>query len=170
MKVLSEKIEANRREYERLIKNDNYTEVRFNPKNGALAAIHREHNFDPTIGIFEIPRGDYERISLNVLYEYGNSVILWSEKLGRNVRALEGFLNGIPFDIKGIEGTGKRNIIDKISDASRKGAKTIVLYFHNESVFNLQRIINAYNGYLKLSKTNRIQNVYYIIDNKLHKL
>jgi hypothetical protein len=169
-KLLSEKIEANRTEYERLLKDDNYMYVRFNPRNGALSAIHKDHNFDPTIGIFGIPRGDYERISLDVLYEYGNSVIFGSEKLGRNVRAIEGFLNGIPFDVKGIEGTGKRNIIDKISDASNKGAETIVLYFHEESVFDRQRIVNAYNGYLKLSKTSKIQTVYYIIGSKLFKL
>ena len=34
-KVLSDRIEANRKEYERLIKDDNYTDVRFNQKNGA---------------------------------------------------------------------------------------------------------------------------------------
>ena len=169
-KELEVRIEANRKEYERLLKDDDYTDVRFNPRNGALSAIHREHNFDPTIGIFGIPRGNYERISLDVLYDYGNCVILGSEKLGRNIRAIEGFLNGKPFDMKGIEGTGKRNIIDKISDASNKGAETIVLYFHEERFFERQRIVNAYNGYLKLSKTNRIQTVYYIVDNKLFKL
>jgi len=169
-KALEVKIEANRKEYERLLKDDNYTDVRFNPRNGALSAIHKEHNFDPTIGIFDIPRGDYERISLNVLYDYGNCVILGSEKLGRNIRAIEGLLNGKPFDVKGIEGTGKRNIIDKISDASNKGAETIVLYFHEGSVFDRQRIVNAYNGYLKLSKTSRIRTVYYIVVDKLFKL
>ena len=40
--------------------------------------------------------------------------------------------------------------IDKISDAANKGANTIVLYFHDESVFDRQRIVNAYRGYLKL--------------------
>jgi len=44
---------ANRFENERLLKDDNYTDVRFNPKNGALAAIHREHNFDPKRGKYE---------------------------------------------------------------------------------------------------------------------
>ena len=40
--ALSEKIETNRKEYERLMKDGKYPDVRFNPKNGALAAIHRE--------------------------------------------------------------------------------------------------------------------------------
>jgi len=170
VKTLSDRIEANRKEYYRLLNDSDYTDVRFNEKTGGLSAIHLKHSFDPTIGKFGIPRGDYERISLDVLYEYGNSVILGSEKLGRKIRAIEGYLNGNPFDIKGIEGTGKRNFIDKISDAANKGANTIVLYFHDESVFDRQRIINAYRGYLKLSKTNRIQSVYFINNNKLHKL
>ena len=72
---LADKIEANKIEYERLLKDDNYANVRFNPRNGALSAIHKEHRFDPTIGIFGIPRGDYERISLNVLYDYGNCLL-----------------------------------------------------------------------------------------------
>jgi len=33
---------------------DNYTVVRFNPINGALSAIHKDHFFDPTIGRFGI--------------------------------------------------------------------------------------------------------------------
>ena len=164
---LADKIKANRIEYERLLKDDNYTDVRFNPRNGALLAIHKEHFFDATIGKFEIPRGDYEKIAANVLYDYGMSVILWSDKNGIGVRAPEGLLNGKKFDVKGIEGTGKRNIIDKISDAGRQGAEIIVLYYHDAELFDLQKIINAYNGYLKLSKTKRIRTVYYIVENKL---
>jgi len=78
--------------------------------------------------------------------------------------------DGKLFDIKGVEGVGKRNIIAKISDASFQGVETVVLYYHDANLFDLQKIINAYRGYLKLSKTMRIQNVYYIVDNKLHKL
>ena len=58
-----------RREYYRLLNENNYTNVRFNEKTRGLSAIHREHNFDPKIGKFGIPRGDYERIAVDVLYE-----------------------------------------------------------------------------------------------------
>ena len=122
-------------------------------------AIHKEHNFDPTIGKFGIPRGDYERISLDVLYDYGMSIILGSETPIYQVKVAEGTLNGKKFDIKGIEGIGKRNIISKISDAGSQGAEIIVLYYHRVEMFDLQKIINAYNGYLKLSETKRIQNI-----------
>jgi hypothetical protein len=169
-KALSDKIEANRIEYERLLKDDNYTDVRFNPRNGALLAIHKEHHFDATIGKYGIPRGDYERIAIEVLYDYGRSVILWSENKGIGIKMPEGLLDGKKFDIKGIEGVGKRNIIDKISDAGGQGAETIVLFYYDAGIFDLHKITKAYKGYLKLSKTNRVQTVYYIINNKLHKI
>jgi len=101
-------------------------------------AIHKEHNFDPTIGIFGISRGEYEKISVNVLYDYGRSVVLWSEKRGIGISMPEGLLDGKKFDIKGIEGVGKRNIINKISDAGSQGAEAIVLYYYDVSMFNLQ--------------------------------
>jgi len=168
--VLAKRIEANKKAYKRLLKDSSYTDVRFNPHNGALSAIHKEHKFDPTIGIFGVPRGDYERIALDVLYDYGRSVILGSEKSKLNKKISEGFLDKKRFEIKGIEGIGGRNIIDKISYAGKQGAEIVVLYFHDTAMFDKQKIINAYNGYLKLSKTKRIQGLYYIVDKKLHRI
>ncbi|GHT80184.1 hypothetical protein FACS189467_1680 [Bacteroidia bacterium] len=57
------RIIANKQEYERLRADANYTSVKFDDKIGGLLAIHKDHNFDPTIGRFGIPRGDYERIA-----------------------------------------------------------------------------------------------------------
>ena len=109
---LADRIAVNKQEYYRLMNDSNYIDVRFNPKNGALSAIHKNHNFDPTIGKFGISRGEYELISLEVLYEYGRSVVLESEKPSNNKQKThkfsEGFLDGKRFDIKGIEGTGRR--------------------------------------------------------------
>ena len=169
-KALTSRIEANRKEYERLLKDNNYTDVRFNPKNGGLSAVHKEHNFDPTIGKFGIPRGDYERISLDVLYEYGNSVILESEKLGYEIKTPEGFLNGKLFDIKGIEGIGENNIINNLKSANKKGVESIVFYYHDKNLFSEKQIRESYQFYLRNSNRKRIQYVYYIVDGKLHAL
>lgn len=129
-----------------------------------------EHNFDPTIGKFGIPRGDYEVIARDVLYENGHVVILESEKSGRNIRVAEGLLDGKLFDIKGIEGTGEHNIFDKIKDTSNKGANTIVLFYPNKNIFSMQKIIDDYSKYLRTSKSQKIKDVYYIVDEKLYKL
>jgi hypothetical protein len=164
------RIEANRAEYERLKKDGNYVDVRFNPKTGALSAIHKEHKFDPTIGIFGIERGKYERISLDVLYKYGRSIVLGSEKTPRGVKAAEGILDGKLFDIKGVEGTGSNNIINNIKDASKKGAKSLVLYYHDKKMFSRTQISESYNRYFRTSKSKRIKTVYYIVDGKLYLL
>jgi len=169
-KVLSDRIEANRKEYERLIKDDNYTDVRFNQKNGALAAIHKEHRFDHALGIFGIPRGDYERISLDVLYEYGNAIVLGAERSDYKIRVPEGLLNGKKFDIKGVEGIGKNNIINNFKDTNKKRAETIVLYYHDMIMFSEKQLQEDYQSYLRNSKSKRIQQVYYIIDRKLYAL
>jgi len=163
------RIEANRKEYERLLKDEHYINVRFNPKNGALLAIHKEHHFDSTKGIFGIERGDYERISLEVLYEYGRNVVLESEHNIDGVKTPDGLLDWKKFDIKGIEGTGKRNIEYKIYEGSNQGAETVVLYFHSESVFSMHRIIEGYDAYMRNSKSKKISTLYYILDRKLYK-
>ena len=163
-------IEANKKEYERLMQDDNYTEVRFNPKNGALSAIHKDHSFDPTIGKFKIPRGDYERISLDVLYDYGNSIILESEKKGYEVKTPDGLLNGMLFDIKGIEGSSRRAIKDAISKASGQGATIAVLYFHDKSIYNIDIVKNGYVKYLINSQSKRVQTVYCITGKYVYKM
>jgi hypothetical protein len=168
--ALIKQIEINKKVYERLFKDNNYTEVRFNPKTGALSAIHKEHNFDPTIGIFGIPRGDYERISLDVLYEYGRSVILDSEKMSRGIKIPEGTLDGKLFDIKGIEGAGKNNIINQFKDVSKKKAEILVFYYHDKNLFSKEQINNGYKFYRRNSKSQRITTVYYIVEGKLYLL
>jgi len=152
------------------LKDDNYTDVRFNPRNGALSAIHKEHRFDTEIGIFGIERGEYERISLAVLYENGNKIILGSEKQIYKIKVPDGDLNEKKFDIKGIEGIGKNNIINNLKDTNKKGAESIVMYYHNRNVFDEIQLRDSYDSYLRNSKRKRIQNVYYIVEGKLYTL
>jgi hypothetical protein len=160
---------ARRLEYERLKADPTYTNVKFDEETGGLLAIHKDHNFDPTIGRFGIPRGDYERIAAEVLYNEGKNVILKSEKLARGLSAPEGTLDGLVFDIKGIEGEGKK-IVRKIAVASKQGAEVVVLYYHRNSNFSVQEITDAYDAYLRNSKSKKIQELYYIVDKKLYRL
>ena len=170
MNIISERIEANRSAYERLLKDDNYTDVRFNPINGALSAIHKDHFFDPTIGRFGIPRGDYERISVDVLFEYGNCVVLESEKKGFGIKTPDGMLNGIIFDIKGIEGSSQRLIKDAISKASGQGAEIAILYFQNKSIYNIGMVMDGFEKYLNNSHSKRVKTVYCIVENCIFRI
>jgi hypothetical protein len=164
------RIEANRAEYERLQKDPNYIDVRFNEKTGGLLAVHREHSFDPTTGKFGIPRGDYERIASEVLYRYGKNIVLKSERLGKGIKAPEGLLDGKLFDIKGIEGTGEKNIHNDLKKTSKKKAEVIVFYYHDKSLFVKRRLIDGYSLYLRTSKSRRVSRVYYIVEGKLYSL
>jgi hypothetical protein len=168
--VAQQRILANEREYIRLKADPNYTNVKFDGKTGGLLAIHKDHNFDPTIGKFGIPRGDYERISADVLYGNGKSVILQSEKSTLGQKTPEGILDGIIFDIKGVEGVGKRNIEYKLFEASRQGVGTVVLYYYDKNIFDKQRILNSYDSYLRNSKSKRVKTLYYIVEEKLYQL
>ena len=55
-KAEAARIEANRREYERLKADPSYTDVEFNPKNGGLKASHVGHNFDKNGGKYGTSR------------------------------------------------------------------------------------------------------------------
>ena len=113
-----------------------------------MSAIHKEHNFDPTIGKFGIPRGDYEKITLNVLYDYGRNAILCSERTPRGTQFADGLLDNNKFEIKGIDGIGKNNIANNL--------------------FSEEQIQKSYQSYLRNSKRKRISHLYYILNGKLY--
>jgi hypothetical protein len=155
-------------EYERLKAYPAYTNVKFDEETGGLLAIHKDHNFDPTIGRFGIPRGDYERITAEVLYNDGRSVILASEKSLEWGKMPDGWLDGKLFEIKGIEGNGKRNIEYKIRDASKQGAEKMVLFYYDKNIFVWQNITAAYASYLRNSTIKQIKTIFCVVGNELY--
>lgn len=135
-----QRIIANRKEYERLKKDPNYTDVAFDPKTGGLKATHKEHNFDPTIGRFGIPRGNYEKITRDVLFKKGYNVILRKETCEIGIKQPDGYVNGKLMDIKGIEG----NPLYALSRANHQRVETAILYFHEQNMFNLDDVKKKY--------------------------
>ena len=105
-----------------------------------------------------------------MLFDYGMSIILNTELLGYQVKTPDGFLNGKLFDIKGIEGNGKNNIINNLKGASKKGVEIIVLYYHDNTMFSEVHLREGYQFYLRNSQRKNIQYVYYIVDRKLYML
>jgi len=146
-KELSDKIEANRKEYERLLNDGNYTDVRFNPQNGGLSATHKEHTFDPKRGTYEINVQD-------IGYKHGNAVILDSEK-GKDIgeRYTDGLWNGKSFEISATE-TGTSNNIKKGLNhcASKPKVKVAVLFFPNDN-FDIATFEKAFARYLGIGKS-----------------
>jgi hypothetical protein len=142
----------------------------FDEYSGGYCVYHKEHQFDPTIGKFGIPRGDYEKKSASVLMGYGMSVILESEIREKGVKTPDGLLNGILFDIKGIESESIRNIKNRISEASKQGVDIVVLYFHDSVLFNKDLVKEGYGKYLTNSRSKRIKKVYCIAGKYLHEI
>jgi len=152
---------------------DEWIKAGFDEQSGGYCVYHKEHRFDPTKGIFGFERGKYEKFSSKILMKYGMRVELTSEEQGENEegeKLPDGLLNERKFEIKSIEGTGKENVLKDIKDASKKGAEIVVLYYHKESLFDEMQIRENYNTYLRTSKSKRVQHVYYIVNQKLHKL
>jgi hypothetical protein len=142
----------------------------FDEHSGGYCVYHKLHQFDPTIGKFGIPRGDYEKKSASVLMGYGMSVILESEIKGKGVKTPDGLLNGILFDIKGIESESIRNIKNRISEASKQGVEIAVLYFHDSVLFDKDLVKEGYGKYLTNSNSKRIKKVYCIVGKYLHEI
>ena len=140
---IANRVKVNKEEYKRLLKDENYTDIRFNPKNGALSAIHREHSFDPK-------RGIYERNVQDVGYNYGNAVILGGEPGNKyNVKYTDGTWNGRPFEIAGKETATSSNIKKGLNHcASKPNVKIAILYFPNKNfdLQNFNRGLAMYNG------------------------
>jgi hypothetical protein len=167
--LLINRVEESKQEYERLLADENYFDVRFGQSNGAIHAIHKNHNFDKVIGNYGIPRGDYERNAANVLFTYGLKVILASELAAEGILTPDGWLENLLFDIKGVEGIGKSAIKNKLLAANGANCEAIVFYFHTDKYFSNERMASGYSDYLgtKQGKQDNIKRIYYIIGNKL---
>ena len=159
-------------EYERLKLSEEYKDVIFDEDSGGLSAVHIEHNFDPTIGKFGIPRGDYEKLSTEALRKAGHKVILASEHAETGIKTPDGFLDDIKMDIKGVEGTGKWTIKNKFLSAGKQGVETIILYFHDKGMYSLEKVKEGWFYYLYDMKdhSQTIKNILCVVDGKVLKI
>jgi hypothetical protein len=164
------KMPANKAVYKALNEDKDYTEVRFNEKTGGLSAIHKEHKFDRTIGVFGIPRGNYEKIVQDILFHYGRKIIFGSEMSGRGIKMADGWLDDEICDIKGIESMGKYTIRNQFLKANDQGVHSVILYYHKRSVFSEYLLQSGYESYLNtIKKNNQIQKVYYVVETTFYR-
>ncbi|MDR0733728.1 MAG: hypothetical protein LBF08_06685 [Dysgonamonadaceae bacterium] len=150
---------------------DDWIKTGFDERSGGYCVYHKDHLFDPTIGKFGIPRGDYEKNTAKVLSAYGMDVVLSSEMSGqRGIKTPDGLLNGVLFDIKGIEGKSQRRIKDVFSKSSKQGAEATVLYFHDKNMFDMDFVKEGYEKYLTNSKNQKVKTVYCVAGKYLYKI
>jgi predicted transposase YbfD/YdcC len=149
---------------------NDWIQAGFDEFSGGYRVYHKEHQFDPTIGKFGISRGDYEKNTSEVLVKYGMTVELQSEKQEFGVKTPDGLLNGILFDIKGIEGNSHRIIKDVILKSSKQKAEIAVLYYHDKSLFDMDLVREGYGKYLANSKNKRVKKVYCVVEKYLYRI
>ena len=136
---------ANRKEYERLLADENYKDVAFNEENGGLKATHVGHNFDKKGGAYELAVQD-------IGFKNGHSVILGDEP--QNIfgeRSFEGFWDKFPFEVAGAETGTANNIRNAIKHcASKPKTEVAIIYLPNDvDVENIRKGIAKYNGLSK---------------------
>ena len=184
-KALTIKIEANRKEYERLLKDDNYTDVRFNPDNGGLTAMHKGHKknnpkeekyFDGLTSI------DLEKKCQDVLFKNGHSCILEKENIrdanGKLVSTLDSTTNGIAMDIRSAtkNALNYRNMLDEKNNQLEKynsradvvvKSSSVILYFHDSSFYDSQKVGNGFAAISNIlsakGKTNHLQEIICVV-------
>lgn len=141
--------EENFQEYLRLREDPNYYDVSFDEKSGGVSAVHKEHYFDKNVGPFGIPKGEYEKITVNTLRKRGHLIYLESENAPDGVKTPDGVLDGQIMEIKAIEGIGKWAIKDKFHSATKQKAECVVLYFPKKELFSFERIADGWDKFLR---------------------
>ena len=114
---------ANRKEYERLLADENYQDVAFNEENGGLKATHVGHNFDHL-------RGIYEKTVQEVGYKSGHSIIFGAEPQNMyRKRSTEGLWDNLFFEIGSAENNTPNNVRNALKHCAKKPNCDVAVIF-----------------------------------------
>ena len=122
------RIEENRKLYEKLSKDKDYTDVEFNPQNGGLKAVHIGHNF-AKVG------GKYEKEVMNIGYNNGHKVILGDER-GNDSKHIEGTWDDQPMEVSGKNGKSTNNIKKGLIHCAEKPECKVAIILIYEDEFD----------------------------------
>lgn len=118
--------DKNKTTYEALLKDKDYTDVKYHEQSGGVKATHKQHNFDKN-------KGFYEKDIQDAGYKHGHSVVLEAEP--QNVyqqKSCEGLWDGKKFEVAGVENGTANNVRNSLKHcASKPECEIAVLYFPN---------------------------------------
>lgn len=141
-----ENYEENRKLYDKLKADNNYTDVEFDEKTGGLKATHVKHRFDKN-------KGFYERNVQDIGYKNGYSVLLEKEESSEiGHKFTDGLWDGKKCEIAGAETATKSNIKKAlIHCASKRETEIAIVYFPKiqPSEDIIQEGVAKYIGLLK---------------------
>ena len=141
---------------------DKYEKSGFCHQNGGYWLSHPGHHFD---GV----KGDYERDVARILYLAGYKVILDDEHMGYGIRAVDGKLDNMLFEISTIESAGEYTIQNHLSKSHKKGAEIAVIYFPNNKLFSFEKLTKSHNRYRAPKNSDRMR-LWYIVNGEIHHL
>ena len=183
MTLEKERIKVNKAEYQRLLKDENYTDVVFNKKTGGLKATHVGHITHDTPKaerFFEgLTSSDLERECQDQLVAMGHKALLCDEskkKNGNYLPALDIRVDDVLMDIRSITGKGwYSNVFVKKNDQLRRynarndieeKANTLCLYFHDPHLFDeekMQKSLNFFRFYRNLDGELLVKDLKHIV-------
>lgn len=138
--------EENRKEYERLKKDPDYTNVEYDEKTGGVKGSHKDHNFAKK-------GGEYEKEIQIAGFNSGHSVIFESEK-GFSSRHTEGKWDGRLMEVAGRETATENNVLKGLKHCASKRATQIAILDYPKGGFDEIILSNAIKRYRGLEKLN----------------
>lgn len=173
-----------RLEYNKLKKDNSYTDVSIND-NGGLKATHINHSTHPNDNkrYFEerLNGDEIEKSFYDLVFQNGKSVIFCNEKEkinGGYVTSLDMIYNGVRMDLKSITEDVKdyrNHIVAKNKQANRwnkiynDNVDTVCLYFYEPKLYSEQKVINGYKRFVgftkKAGKKISIKNIICVVKN-----
>lgn len=158
--------------FKALIKNPDYYNVRYDKLSGGMSAIQKGHIFSKTKSSrYGFNCGKFEKYAIAALRRHGHSIVLISEKAAEGIKTPDGFIDGVLMDIKAVEGIGKWAIKSKLHEATIQRVSCVVLYFHEESLFSLERINDGWLRFQRDDSSQRlpqtIEQIICIVKNKV---
>lgn len=171
----AERINANREEYKRLLKDLDYKDVQFDEKTGGVKATHvghKEHKNDKKTYFPEQLTGDQlENIFQDKAYRLGHSVIFRAE--ADNTVDLDMILDGIKMDLISVTENSEtfRNQFKRKNKQLRsynylfqETNDSICMYFHDSSYYSYDKVKNGLNKLKEISANVKIKKVYILLN------
>ena len=177
------KLDSKRRQYEQLLADSDYKDVKFDEKTGGVKATHInhiDHNNEKEQRFFgNLTSSDLENECQNILYKWGHTAILQNEfaKSNREQRppSLDLELDGIIMDIRSITERGhygnalkaKNKQLGNVKRKTGIDSDNVCLYFHDATMFSEEKLIHDMDWYktniVEIGSKQRIRHVYVVV-------
>lgn len=162
VKELEEKIAKRKKQYDKLRRDPNYKDVKFNPSNGGLKATHINHSPNKTEG----GKGEFE--VQNVGYNYGHCVILEAENHDvYKIKNGDGTWDGLKMEISTKKQGNDISIRNALKHCASKPNVRVAVINVMSGPIDLEGGLRRYNGLKGTQQWSEFDLIVVISDNKI---